>query len=520
MSREWGKQGISLVWSTLSGILLISIFPLWGKSGLAWVALLPLLWLVCTTEGRGLFWYGWWTGIVFFSGLLYWLSGTMVRYGGLPLILSRLSLLLLCLYLGLYVASFSVLLRYALRRTRVPFSILAPTLWVALEWVRSYLLTGFPWGLLGYSQARSAVFVQCADLAGVYGISFLIVFVNAALADIIRWYVSPGPGERAQRRIVRETLALGLVITIAAGYGLFRLHTPVFPAPGSGATGGPLAVALIQGNIPQEMKRDVAQSYTILAEYGRMSMALPDRPGRLVIWPETACNATALPGEGTTFSVVSGWAQRIGSPLLLGCPRYALDREGAFNSAFLLSPTGELTGFYDKMHLVPFGEYFPFQWVADALGGMGSFLRGNDVTVFPIQGRFFSVIICFEAIFPDLCRRFVREGADFLVNLTNDAWFGDTAAPYQHFDMACMRAVENRVWLARAANTGISAIVDPWGRVVRRGGIFERLVIEGEIGANPPSSLYVGIGDLFAWVCLFFSFVWCVMIIHKGLKGA
>jgi apolipoprotein N-acyltransferase len=515
MRRGCTEKLISMLCSSLSGLLLIMIFPLWDRPCLAWVAMIPLLWLARVKKGRHHFWLGWWAGIIFFYGLLYWLPGTMTRFGGMPVILSHLTLLLLSLYLGLYVGAFFTLLRHTYQRIRIPFIILAPTIWVALEWIRSFFLTGFPWGLLGYSQARSLHILQMADLAGVYGISFLIVFVNAGLTDLIALYTDFLSGQRSHLAMAYRSLALGLSLSLVIAYGAFRLNPKQFVRPEAEG----LSLALIQGNIPQEMKRDIASGFRILDDYGQTSARISQGNKKLIIWPETACTVTLLPGEGTVFLSLSEWAERIGAHLLLGCPRYDIKGKGSFNSAVLFSPSGDLAGFYDKIHLVPFGEYFPFEWVARSLGNLGSFSSGRDFTVLEAQGNRFAVIICFEAIFPDLCRRFVKRGAEFLVNLTNDAWFGKTAAPYQHFDMACMRAVENRVWLVRVANTGISAIVDPWGRVIEKGGIFERLIIEGEIHKSPLKSIYVNAGDLFAYICFFFTLLWCIWVIRKVRKG-
>jgi len=515
MRKDWLEKSAYIICSSLSGLLLISIFPLWDMSILAWVALIPLLWLIRCKKGENHFLFGWWAGAIFFYGLLYWLSGTMVKFGGLPLILSQCLLLLLCLYLGLYVGAFSALLSFAYRRLRIPFSILAPTIWVALEFVRSHLLTGFPWGLLGYSQVKSLYIAQMADLVSVYGISFLIVFVNAGLTDLIALNKDFKSGQRTSRVIIYEVSALVLSMSLVMGYGAFRLNSRSFMHN----AGNRLSIGIVQGNIPQEIKSDMANSYNILTDYGKTSLKMTKMGTKLIIWPETACTTTVFPGEGTAFFFLSEWARRIDSHLLLGCPRYDLRKEGVFNSALLLSPSGDFTGIYDKIHLVPFGEYFPFEWVGKSLGDLGSFLMGNNFTIFEVHGKYFAVIICFEAIFPDLCRRFIKRGAEFLVNLTNDGWFGKTAAPYQHFDMACMRAIENRVWLVRVANTGISGFVDPWGQVIEKGKIFDKLILEEDIYKSPLKSLYVRTGDLFAWICFCFTFLWSIFVVKKIIKG-
>lgn len=515
MRKGRAEKYVCILCSSFSGILLIFIFPLWEMSILAWVAMIPLLWLIRCNKGKSRFLSGWWTGVIFFYGLLYWLSGTMIRFGGLPLILSQILLLLLCLYLGLYVGTFCSLLSLAYRRIQVPFSLLAPTIWVAMELVRSHFLTGFPWGLLGYSQVKSVYIAQIADLGGVYGISFFIVFVNAGLIDLIALYGDFKSGQRTGLRIIYEGLALLLSLSLVLGYGALRLTSQRLVHDSENR----IDIGLVQGNIPQAIKSDITNSYKILADYGQISLQISKESKKLIIWPETACTAAVFPGEGETFFFLSELARQIGSHLLLGCPRYSLKKKGVFNSAILFSPTGDVIGVYDKIHLVPFGEYFPFEWIGKSLGNLGAFLWGRDFTIFKFQENPFGVVICFEAIFPDLCRRFIKKGAEFLVNLTNDAWFGKTSAPYQHFDMACMRAVENRVWLIRVANTGISGFVDPWGRTIKKGEIFEKLILEGYVYKSPLKSLYVKIGDFFAWLCLSLTLIGSIFVIRRIMRG-
>ncbi len=515
MYRSYGKL-TSLTTCILSALLLVFIFPLWGKSYLAWFAFIPLLWFLRTKKDGTCFFCGFLTGVLFFYGLLYWLSGTMVRFGGLPVIFSYLFLFLLCIYLGLYVGVFSVLVRYFTQKLCVPFCIIVPIVWTTLEFIRSRFLTGFPWGIIGYSQAKISLIIQIADLTGVYGISFLILFVNAALTDIIILYT----GSRLERKriiaIAKEGLAIALVLGLIVLYGYIRLNSlQQFMLHQEDV----LKISILQGNIPQDIKRDITKNYEVLEIYGIMSSQTSKEANQLIIWPETACTEPVSLNRGHIFHLLSELAKRINSHLLLGCPRYNIEGMGIFNSAFLFSPTGNLKGFYDKIHLVPFGEYFPINWVGERLVNLDSYSSGSDFAIFEVNKVPFSVIICFEAIFPHLCRSFIKKGSRFLINLTNDAWFGKTAAPYQHFDMACLRAVENRVWFARVANSGVSAIVNPLGRIVKKGGIFERLILEGEINAIRIRSIYVTLGDLFANACVFISLLWCFLIIKTVLKG-
>jgi apolipoprotein N-acyltransferase len=271
-----------------------------------------------------------------------------------------------------------------------------------------------------------------------------------------------------------------------------------------------LKIGLVQGNIDQSIKWDESFQKETLKIYDRLSLRVSEEKPDLIIWPETATPfffqdakeyqplVLDIPIKANTF-------------LLFGTPSYKIQKGKVnhYNSAYLLSPSGELVGKYDKIHLVPFGEYVPMQDLLFFIGslgeGIGDFKSGEEVYNFTIpQGRF-GVLICFEIIFPDLCRRFVKKGANFLITMTNDAWFGKTSAPYQHFSMATFRAVENRVFIARAANTGITGFIDPRGKILKQGGIFTEEAMNGMIRLSKDKTFYTLHGDVFAWCCSAFS---------------
>ncbi len=266
-----------------------------------------------------------------------------------------------------------------------------------------------------------------------------------------------------------------------------------------------LRIGLIQGNVDQSIKWDESFQKETMKIYERLSFKVAAEKPHLIIWPETA--TPFFFQDAKEFQpMVMEIPRKTDAFLLFGTPSYRVERGKIhhYNSALLLSPEGEVRGKYDKIHLVPYGEYVPFGDIIPlgSLGeGIGNFKAGKEIFNFILpQGRF-GVVICFEIIFPDLCRQFVKKGANFLVTITNDAWFGRTSAPSQHFTIAVFRAVENRVFIARAANTGITGIIDPRGRIVRKGGIFTEEAMVETIRLSNSKTFYTLYGDVFAWIC-------------------
>ena len=482
----------ALFWAAVSGALLALAFPRPDLFPCAWFGLIPLLLVM---ERRPLA-AGFAAGLVFFALVLYWLNIVMTTYGGMQPVFSLLAYCLLVTYLACYwalAAWLCVRLKVALR---LPYLLTLPLLWVTLEYLRGLLLTGFPWALLGYSQQNFSWAIQSADVTGVYGISFLLIAVNCALAWII-----------AAPRLGWSRLGLlgVLLLTIShLGYGAWRSSQPLEQRRDQ------LQVALIQGNIDQARKWDPANRQASIARYLDLSRRATNDKIDLTIWPEAATpfyfqEDTALARR------VRRLPQESGSALLLGSPAYEQDQAGTaryFNSAYLLSAEGQLQGRSDKVHLVPFGEYVPLSnllsFIDKLVVGLGDFSSGQ-IRPLALDGHQFGVLICYEAIFPELARAAVRSGSDLLVNLTNDAWFGRSSAPYQHLAMTRFRAIENRIWLARAANTGISALISPAGRVLQSSPLFQPFYLSGSVGLGAAPSFYTRFGDLFAWSCLTLS---------------
>ncbi len=497
MMRAMKKRDLLL--SVLSGILLILSFPHFDLEFLAWFALIPLLYSV---EGKGpcrSFKLGFLTGIVSFLGILYWIVVAVHTYGNIPLIPSVFILFLLVAYLSLFIGAFTFLTRLIQMRSGVQTFLITPFLWVALEYLRSLLLTGFPWANLGYSQYLNLPLIQMADVTGAYGLSFIILLVNATLFWILRqWPKRVFPFKEA---LVTAVLLLGFLTYGYVKMGIVDRQMIQNP---------PLKIGLVQGDIDQSIKWDEAFQLETLKIYEKLSHRVAEDRPDLIIWPETA-TPFFFQDAKEYQPLVLDIPKNMNAFLLFGSPSYRIEKGKVnhYNSAYLISPSGEIVGKYDKIHLVPFGEYVPVQDLLFFIGslgeGIGDFKSGREVYNFSLPQGKFGVLICFEVIFPDLCRGFVKTGANFLVTITNDAWFGRTSAPYQHFSMAAFRAVENRVFVARAANTGITGIIDPKGKILKEGGIFKQETMNGTIRLSNRKTFYTLHGDLFAWACSAFS---------------
>jgi apolipoprotein N-acyltransferase len=338
-----------------------------------------------------------------------------------------------------------------------------------------------------------------ADMTGVYGLSFVILLVNSTFFWVLhRRSKSTFP---FKEMVITVIILLGFLI-----YGYLKMEMvdrQMLQNPR-------LKVGLVQGNIDQSIKWDETFQMETLKIYKKLSLRVSEEKPDLIIWPETA-TPFFFQDAREYQPVVLDIPKKAKAFLLFGTPSYKIKERKAnhYNSAYLVSPSGELAGKYDKIHLVPFGEYIPLQDLLFFIGslgeGIGDFKSGNDIYNFSLPQGKFGVLICFEIIFPDLCRRFVKRGASFLVTITNDAWFGRTSAPYQHFSIATLRAVENRVFIARAANTGITGFIDPKGKIIKRGGIFTEEAMNGTVCLSNQKTFYTLYGDIFAWVCSAFS---------------
>jgi apolipoprotein N-acyltransferase len=464
---------------------------------LAWAWLVPAIAWSAERSPRAALATGWLCGTAFFLVLLRWLDHTFRYWSAIPWPVTWLPILALAAYCGLYLGLACAVVSWLSRRLGAGLALaLFPALWVAGEWVRGWLMEGFPWGLLAYSQHRVLPIIQVAELAGAWGVSFLVASGNAALAGV----VVLGP-----RRAAPGLLAGGLLVAASLGFGWYAL--------GAGnREESSVQVAVIQPSVAQSLKWDPARHAETLALYERLTReAARSRPA-LILWPETAATIL-LQGDAPLLARLTRLAGDLDTAILVGSldrrPVRAGGRAGPgfeyLNSAFLLTGQG-ITGKYDKIQLVPFGEYVPLSGVIGFVRAWAEFISemgaGEAATVFEIPGARFGTVICYEVIFPGLFRRFVAGGADFMANITNDAWFGETSGPWQHLSALPLRAVEHRVAIARAANTGVSAFVDPSGRIGPWLPLLERGALAQRVPLRAGQTLYTRYGDWFAHGCL------------------
>jgi len=358
--------------------------------------------------------------------------------------------------------------------------------------------------VIGYSQQSLPWMIQSADMTGVYGVSLLLLLINCALAGLI---ISP--------REVFSRLSTAVVLLLLLGhlgYGYWRLNDD----PDSRSE--QLQVALIQGNIDQALKWNPDQRRKTVDLYRDLSRQAAEKEVDLIIWPEAAA-PFYLQDDNPLSEQVRSIPKDLQSYLLVGGPAYERNEQSRdvvyFNSAYLYSPEGKVLGRSDKIHLVPFGEYVPLGQILTFINklvvGVGDFSAGL-VQPLALNGHSLGVLICYEAIFPELARDYVRQGSDLLINITNDAWFGNSPASRQLLAMTRFRAIENRIWIARAANTGISALVTPGGRVTVATPMFETLQTVGSVGLGAKSTLYNRFGDLLPWFCLIVSGGWLLAL--------
>ena len=476
----------------LSGVLLFLSFPSFGHPAFAWIALLPLL--VTTAHASSAlqaFRRGLVTGVVHFVGTIYWIPRVMEEFGGLPTVVSWGVHLLLVGYLALFPALFAVAIWVLFRRFGAAAVLAAPAVWVTSELGRIYLFTGFPWELLGYSQTSVLWVAQLASVVGVLGVSALVASVSGSLAYMVL------AGRRRASGIMAGTAAL---IVACVLFGNLRVRSG-----GWLEAGVPLRVAAVQGNIAQDDKWDPALRDTILDKYLALTHRAADEGASLVVWPEAA----------TPFAFqIDSRSERIrrlardrGIHLLLGTTDVTWDDEPRYyNAAVLVDPTGATVGIYHKQHLVPFGEYVPMRdllsFVSPLVENVGGFSAGDASVTLTMDNQPIGAAVCYEIIYPGLVRQLVTDGSRLLTTVTNDAWYGRTAAPYQHFQQATMRAIEQGRYLVRAANTGISGMIDPYGRVIGQTALFEDDVLTTEVRLIEDLTLYTRYGDLLAFACV------------------
>jgi len=498
-----------------SGVLLALSFPKFGHPSLAWVGLVPLLVALSpgarpSTRGGSLLralLLGLVTGIVYFTGTLYWITLVMAVYGGLQQWVAVLVNAALIAYLALFPAVFAVVMRRLVLAYGPRALAAAPAVWVATELGRTHIFTGFPWVLLGYSQTTVLPVAQFASVFGVYGVSMLVASVSAALAMVMVDRGAGGSPYAAARpfrgaiiavRFAPIVIVLVLVAGIAA-WGARRASAAALTREGEA-----IRVGLIQGNIDQADKQNPSHANAIFQGYIRKTRVALQRGAEFILWPESS-TPFLFEEDPDASSQIRILARQARVPILVGSDQVERGPGASFkyyNSAFLVRADGTSGRAYRKMHLVPFGEYVPLKrllfFAAPLVEAVSDFSAGEDAVLLPVGNHLISTAICYEVVYPDLVRQFVVGGSEMLTTITNDAWFGSTSAPYQHFEQASMRAIEEGRYLVRSANTGVSGIVDPYGRVLERTDIFQEAVLVGEARFLRTSTFYSRHGDVIA----------------------
>jgi apolipoprotein N-acyltransferase len=492
----------------LSGLLLYASFPPLDWSFVAWITLVPLFVALYFARYLQAFFLTLLTGAVLAGLHTQWLMAVP----GFPV----LAFVLLVLYGALFFGLFGFLSLVLVRRTTWPSVLVIPTLWVAFEFLRSNVsFLSIPFFLVGFSQYANLSILQLASITSVYGVSFLIVLVNAALAEWTLWVLShysvPMSSKPSLSRVLSASVVAMLSILGVLLWGSQQVHKL------EEATNPLLTASLIQGNIPQQEKWEPRLREKIMERYRDLTLkASQDHPD-IIMWPEAA-TPEYLTRSPWLFRAVRDLVRETGIPLLIGSATYAkIRRDGkvisqARNTAFLLNAQGEIIAAYDKMRLLPFGEYLPLEgrlpWPRWLAPRHGNFISGTSPTVFDLPEGRFGVVICWENLFSDVFRTFVNAGAQFMVNLTNESWFDKTAASRQILSMSVFRAVENRVTLLRVANTGITCLIDPLGRIqdrVRDAKGNDQMV-SGTLTVAVPAPLgptfYTHHGNVFASACL------------------
>lgn len=560
LPRDGIHPGREFLLLLAGGGLLVLAFPPVDFFPAAFVGLVPLFYVLARTPARG-FWSsfrpGFRAGLCFFSPLLYWLVFLSSIEVDNPVLMSG-PLILLVMFQACYWGLFSAVFVYVRSSLKFPAVLVLPLLWVAAEQLRSLSVLGFPWGALGYAGVAVPRAMQFASLTGLPGVSFWMALVNAIVLELLigpaAWSGRVWPVRRGRRRpgassrgptwgrLVTARWARGAVARPAGARGptglgrrgalaialILLLGTPVLHGSSvlrRGVSARTIRVAVIQSNIEAKKKWDLEfkrMSFDVLRE---LSLAAAAEEPDLVVWPETAA-PSYLFQEPVYMELVGEIARSVGAPILVGFPDSVEEETGRHrpsNSVLLMSSGGVPIDKYDKIHLVPFGEMIPFDSVLPFLSrvdfGEADFRAGRERVVFDVPQAKFSALVCFESIFPRLVRQFVQNGAELLVNVTNDVWYGRTSLPFQHASMPIMRCIENHRSLARCANSGVSLFVDPYGRVLRKTEIFERCYIVEDLPVETEMTFYARHGDVFASVVMTLSGLLVALSFIRRLRG-
>jgi len=467
---------------------------------LAWLGLVPLILALEGRRARKAFFWGWLGGVVFFCVCLYWLAGAISVFGRLPLAAAWLILLLLVAFLALFWGTAFAATAFVAKRLGFSSLWTLPLFWSGLEFLRNYVFTGFPWASLGTSQVRTLYLAQLAWLGGPYLVAFSVLWINCALAALWRW-------RRSGARPAFYSIVAPLLLLTAALLALVRLGQDY-------QTERPLLAGVIQGNLDEKvMQRQPLSQASVLERMGAKSREAAALGARLVVWPEGTL-PRPLEAEEVKFAFSVAPAELLSGALV---EKHLDGQRWLFNSAILVDGRGDIRGRYDKAHLVPFGEYvplgryLPLHWFVPP--AVTFFTPGMSHRPLVSAAGRLGVLICYESIFPQIARKSAQLGAELLVNITNDSWYGPTSAPWQHLAQSRLRAIETGRFLVRAANTGPSALIDPAGRIVEQLplGVSDSPVAErmpppwsllGKVYLSDRQTPYMVLGDCFAWGCV------------------
>jgi apolipoprotein N-acyltransferase len=516
-----------LLAALLSGVLLALAFPTYDLGWVGWVGLVPLLIAISGRSPKYSFFLSFACGLTFFPGVFSWI----LEISGYTFLHHTILGLYLASYFGLFGLAFTFIAKRFSMNSAL-FS--APFIWVSLEYIRSNLsFLALPWALLGHSQHTYGHIIQIASITGAYGISFLMVLVNATLTATILAFLYRHKREKSQafnppsrKGVISLVIATAVLSCGTLLYGQMTLSKPT--------VGTRIKMSVVQGNIEQAKKWDSKYENYIMQIYTDLSKKASEGRPALIIWPETATPKYILKKFDILKKMIS-LIRQTGTYYLIGSAEYPKFKKSLFNpkkggnTALLFSPKGNVLGQYLKIRLFPFGEYLPYKetipWSSINVPEVGGYVTGKEFTVFEHPDFRFGVTICWENMFPDLVRQFVKAGAQFMINITNEAWFGKTAAPYQFLSMNVFRAVENRLFVIRCTNTGISCFIDPCGRVLGRvqnngEDIFVRGYLTKEITISNEKTLYTLYGDWFAYTCMIVSFGFILLVIIRAARGS
>lgn len=493
----------------LSGTLTALSFPKFNLFFFAWISFIPLFFIILRHKPKQSFFLGLLAGFAYYAILIYWIPSVPAHYGHLSVPVSILIYIIFVLYLSLFWAFFSLLFSKIHQSFPKFVFILSPFLWVSFEYILTHIFTGFPWGLLGSSQFKNLGLIQMASITGVYGISLVIILLQSMFLFSMKY---------RKKAPFFSTLVF---VFLVHGAGLWSLKKVPL-------TKNSFNASVIQGNVSSDIYWEEASADEIKSLFKQhldLSYRAYESGARLIVWPEFSvplCFSCSESLYQDFKEELFRFVQQTGCTLLLGTNEIGESngRLRFYNTALGLNPDLSISHYY-KMHLVPFGEYTPykkiFSFIEKMTHAIGEITPGKEYFLHHFDNLRFGSPICYEIIFPNQVRKFVKKGANFIVTITNDGWYGKSSAPYQHFSMAVLRAVENRRYLLRAATTGISGIIDPFGRIISQSELMTQTFLSAKITPSQKLTIYTRYGDFIPFFSLTFAGLFLILTIIKRI---